>query len=193
VATTRAEIWRIETDRMNPVLEVPARHGSSPTRAAAGPAGEIALGVTLSGGRSPGPGFGVHVFDSSGRFTSALASGPGLLNSLEWSPCGGFLAGVIGARLVVWDAAAGGRVSELEAAGTRLFRCPRFHPSGRFLAAGGANLDGGVYCWDTVSWQEIAAYRWPVGPVMRVTFSPDGTLAAAGGERGELTVWDVDG
>jgi WD40 repeat protein len=115
------------------------------------------------------------------------------LNALTWSPCGRYIAGVLGARLVVWSAEDGKTRGELEAGGTRLFRGPRFHPSGRFLAAGGANIDGGVYCWNVGTWEELTGFRWPVGPVACVNFSPDGTLAAAGGERGRILVWDVDG
>jgi WD40 repeat protein len=117
----------------------------------------------------------------------------GQLTSLAWSPCRRYVAGVLGARLVVWSAEDGRLRGELAAGGTRLFRGPRFHPSGRFLAAGGANLDGGVYCWNVGTWEELVGYRWPVGPVACVAFSPDGTLAAAGGERGRVLVWDVDG
>ncbi len=91
-----------------------------------------------------------------------------------------------------WSTENGTLVSELEAGGTRLFCGPCFHPSGRFLAAGGANVEGGVYCWDVSTWKELAGYRWPVGPVVSVCFSPDGSRTAAGGERGGATVWDAD-
>jgi WD40 repeat protein len=116
----------------------------------------------------------------------------GLLTSLTWSPCGRFLAGEIMTRVVVWDAESGNEVVELSAGDTSLLRAPCFHPSGKFLAAGGANLEGGVYCWDTETWREIVAYRWSVGPVMHIVFHPEGTLAAACGERGQITIWDVD-
>jgi WD40 repeat protein len=118
--------------------------------------------------------------------------GAGMLRELTWSPCGRFLVGIISAKLVVWSAESGAVLGELEAGGTRLFRGPCFHPSGNFLAAGGANVEGGVYSWGVGTWTELVGYRWPVGPVMCVSFSPDGTLAAAGGERGHVLVWDVD-
>lgn len=125
--------------------------------------------------------------------TGELEPATGDLTALTWSPCGRYIAGILGARLVVWSAEDGKTRGELEAGGTRLFRGPRFHPSGRFLAAGGANVDGGVYCWAVGTWEELVGFRWPVGPVASVNFSPDGTLAVAGGERGRVLVWDVDG
>lgn len=114
------------------------------------------------------------------------------LTQLTWSPCGRRLAGEIMTRVVVWDVASGEQLAELRAAHTRLLRGPRFHPSGRFLAAGGANLDGGVYSFETDSWREIVGYQWPVGPVTTLAFRPDGAMAAAGGEHGQVILWDVD-
>lgn len=137
--------------------------------------------------------FAIEIYDAvTGENQGKLLNHPGWLTSLVWSPCGRFLAGEMFTRLVVWDAASGEQVAALRAGTTSLFRSPCFHPSGRFLAAGGANLEGGVFCWDTETWQEMVAFRWPIGPVMRIAFHPDGTLAAAGGERGQVTVWDVD-
>jgi WD40 repeat protein len=129
---------------------------------------------------------------TDGEQVGELAPSTGSLRSVTWSPDGRYIAGVLGAKLVVWSAEDGKTRGELEAGGTRLFCGPRFHPSGRFLAAGGANLDGGVYCWNVGTWEELVGYRWPVGPVVCVNFSPDGTLAVVGGERGRILVWDVD-
>lgn len=128
---------------------------------------------------------------ATGQLVRELAEVPGRLNELVWSPCGRFVAGVLGARLVVWSVE-DGSFTELATHTTRLFRAPCFHPTGNFLAAGGANIDGGVYSWEVGSWREIAGYHWPIGPVMCVCFSPDGTLGAAGSEKGRVTVWDVD-
>ncbi len=191
------EIWRVDAKRLEREVSMPMQGNATAVWAAIAPdADRIVVSVTLPGSAGPGPVYrtraALHLFDSGGEFLGELLTTTGYLETLEWSPCGRFLAGVIGLRLIVWDAETGQQIAELEAGGTRLFRSPRFHPSGRFLAAGGANVDGGVYCWDTATWRENVGYRWPVGPVMTVAFSPDGTLAAAGGERGEVTVWDVD-
>jgi hypothetical protein len=167
------------------------------THAALAPGGaRLAVGVThrpAEGDPAPPVRSSVRLFDlASGEPVSELDAARGDLVAVAWSPCGRYIAGVLGARLVVWSADDGKLRAELAAGGTRLFRCPRFHPSGRFLAAGGANLDGGVYCWNVGTWEELIGYRWPVGPVACVNFSPDGALAVAGGERGRILVWDVD-
>lgn len=83
-------------------------------------------------------------------------------------------------------------VGPLESPHTKLFLAPAFDPTGRRLYAGGVNVEGGVYAWDVGSWNPVAAYSWPVGPVSSLAISPDGTVAAVGGGRGSVAVWDVD-
>lgn len=151
----------------------------------------LAEGMSRERGGKPRSAVRIHAPTHTSAPVRELAAAPGRLGELVWSPCGRFLAGVLGARLVVWSVE-DGSFTELATHTTRLFRAPCFHPSGRFLAAGGANVDGGVYSWEVGSWREIAGYHWPIGPVMCVCFSPDGTLGAAGGEKGRVTVWDVD-
>jgi WD40 repeat protein len=65
-----------------------------------------------------------------------------------------------------------------------------FHPSGRFLAA--TSNDATVKLYDTATWKLARAFDWGVGRLRSVAFSPDGMLAAAGGEKGQVVVWDVD-
>jgi WD40 repeat protein len=65
-----------------------------------------------------------------------------------------------------------------------------FHPSGRYLATS-AN-DAIVKVYDTTTWNPVRAFHWDIGRLRSVTFSPDGMLAAAGGDRGKMVVWDVD-
>lgn len=160
---------------------------------AVSPNGDLAaVGISQRHVRLTARSGGVLYALGSGKQVGELDTATGQLTSLAWSPCGQFIAGVLGTRLVVWSVEGGKLVGELEAGGTRLFRGARFHPSGRFLAAGGANIEGGVYCWHVGTWVEMVGYRWPVGPVNCVNFSPDGTLAAAGSEKGRILVWDVD-
>jgi WD40 repeat protein len=64
-----------------------------------------------------------------------------------------------------------------------------FHPSGRYLAVTGQA--GPVEFLDTNTWKPTVAFDWKHGGTYGVTFSSDGTLAAAGSKRG-IVVWDVD-
>jgi WD40 repeat protein len=65
-----------------------------------------------------------------------------------------------------------------------------FHPSGRYLAA--TSNDGTVKFYDTTTWKMVQAFNWEVGRLRSLAFSPDGMLAAAGGDKGKIVVWDVD-
>ena len=65
-----------------------------------------------------------------------------------------------------------------------------FHPSGRYLAA--TSNDATVKLYDTGTWELAHAFDWDIGRLRSVAFSPDGMLAAAGGDRGKIVVWDVD-
>jgi WD40 repeat protein len=65
-----------------------------------------------------------------------------------------------------------------------------FHPSGRYLAA--TSNDATVKLFDTSTWKVAHAFDWDIGRLRSVAFSPDGMLAAAGGDRGQIVVWDVD-
>ena len=65
-----------------------------------------------------------------------------------------------------------------------------FHPSGRYLAA--TSNDATVKLYDTSTWEVVQTFDWDIGRLRSVAFSPDGMLAAAGGDKGKIVVWDVD-
>jgi WD40 repeat protein len=64
------------------------------------------------------------------------------------------------------------------------------HPSGEFFVT--VSFDGQARIWDAKSLKKINAFKWPIGKLHSVDFSPDGTLAVAGGEKGQMVAWDVD-
>jgi WD40 repeat protein len=65
-----------------------------------------------------------------------------------------------------------------------------FHPSGRYLAA--TSNDETVKLYDTDTWDVAHTFTWKVGRMRSIAFSPDGALAAAGSDKGQVIVWDVD-
>ena len=72
----------------------------------------------------------------------------------------------------------------------REFTGVAFHPSGQYLAV--TSNDATVKFYDTTTWRLAQAFDWDIGRLRSVAFSPDGMLAAAGGDRGKVVVWDVD-
>jgi WD40 repeat protein len=65
-----------------------------------------------------------------------------------------------------------------------------FHPSGKYLAA--TSNDATVKLYDTSTWEVVRAFTWDIGRMRSICFAPDGTIAAAGGDKGKVVVWDVD-
>lgn len=160
------------------------------------PDGRLVVAVNESDARAPRPPVddpGLRVLEpATGQAVSTLGAVPGRVDFLAWSPRGDRLAGLVGHRLWVWDAATGAAAGPLTAGGTGLFGRPAFHPSGRWLLAGGVNVGGGVYAWDAATGAEVYRFAPPVGPVHAVAVAADGLLAAAGGEGGKVAVWDLD-
>jgi len=70
------------------------------------------------------------------------------------------------------------------------FRALAYHPSGHYLFA--ANNDNTIRVIETASWSVVKQFKWAIGRLSAVAVSPDGTLAAAGGEKGQVVVWDLD-
>jgi WD40 repeat protein len=93
-------------------------------------------------------------------------------------------------HLIIWEVATGTRVHQIRQPGRAHFNGLAVHPSGRFLATVAG--DGQVRFWDARTLRQLRALHWNIGKPQSVAFSQDGMLAAAGGDKGQVVVWDVD-
>jgi WD40 repeat protein len=89
-----------------------------------------------------------------------------------------------------WDVRAGRRTEQRAAPGRAHFRGLAVHPSGKALVT--VSGDGQARYWGPDTLSPAGALKWPAGKLHAVAFSPDGMLAAAGGDKGQVVVWDVD-
>jgi WD40 repeat protein len=92
--------------------------------------------------------------------------------------------------LYLWGLDQSARAVRVRNDNRRHFTGIAFHPSGRFLAA--TSNDRTVKLYEVSAWTEARAFTWELGRMRSVAFSPDGTLAAAGSDKGRVVVWDVD-
>lgn len=65
-----------------------------------------------------------------------------------------------------------------------------FSPDSQLLLSG--SQVGVCSLHDVVTGSVVASFEWGIGPIHSVAFSPDGLTCAAGGEKGQVVVWDVD-
>jgi WD40 repeat protein len=113
------------------------------------------------------------------------------VQQLLFSPDGARFVVRAGPSFLVWDAAdLAAKPVKVPSGRWGNWNDLAFHPSGRYLA--GASNDGTVRLYDAATWQIAKTYDWKLGQARCVAFSPDGTLAAAGGIASNVVVWDVD-
>ncbi|MBA4191147.1 MAG: hypothetical protein C0467_24465 [Planctomycetaceae bacterium] len=65
-----------------------------------------------------------------------------------------------------------------------------FSPDSRHLLVG--TTQGWCFIQDVATGHTVSTFDWGIGPIHSVAFSPDGLTCAAGGEKGQVVVWDVD-
>jgi WD40 repeat protein len=114
------------------------------------------------------------------------------VNKPQVSPDGRHL-GVIGyVSMYVFDLPALGKPRRITSSSTNGdFVSFAFHPEGRIMAVihGGPTL---VKLYDLETMRKVHVFKWKLGPLECVAFSPDGMLGAAGSREGRIVVWDVD-
>jgi WD40 repeat protein len=64
-----------------------------------------------------------------------------------------------------------------------------FHPEGRLLAVTGGTR---VTFLDVERLRPVRVFDWEIGRTFGIAFNLEGSLAAVGGERGRVVVWDID-
>lgn len=113
--------------------------------------------------------------------------------AIRFSPDGTVLALARGKYVDLWSVAGGDQPTSTIVAGTG--RQPAiwalgWTTGGQVLMTAGA--DGFVRNWDVSAGRELRSFAWGLGKVYCAVFSPDGLTCAAGGENGQVVVWDVD-
>jgi WD40 repeat protein len=132
----------------------------------------------------------VHIREMpSGRVLRSIGDWKQSITNLAFSPNGAILAGTAGIWLRIWDLVADCQVA-LHKRGPKHFQGVSFNADGKFLAT--VSNDKTVRIWDANTWQEYRTYNWEIGSLLNIAFAPDGLRAAAGSDKGQIVIWDVD-
>lgn len=118
-------------------------------------------------------------FDAAGHDTKRLA----------FSRDGNLLAAVSGPVLRVYDLNRHAEVASLKV-GTLHFMTAAFTPDGRSLAT--VSKDCTVRFFDAGNWSAARTYDWDIGPLLDLTFAPDGLTAAVASNTGRVLLFDLE-
>jgi WD40 repeat protein len=136
---------------------------------------------------------GVVLFDSSTYRSLVLLETAAAVRSLAYSSDGRLLAAAEASRLHVWDVQTGNSVAVLKGH-QKPVSSLAFAPQGsseRAMLISGSQ-DGTVRVWSVNPPRERSVFDWRLGAVRTVAIAPDGMTAAAGGESGDIVLWDCD-
>lgn len=121
------------------------------------------------------------------ELTPAVSQSPPF--KIVYSPDGTVIAGLFHAFIGVFDATTGATVATLKPT-KKHFRGLAFTPDASRLIA--VNHDARVRVYDTATWAETTGYEWNIGRLTAVAVAPDGLRAAAGSDKGQVVVWDLE-
>jgi WD40 repeat protein len=108
------------------------------------------------------------------------------------SPDGRLLAVLGYDGLQVYDTSDGRLLFEEGSDSFRYCNAFAFAPDSTWLAAAPTGGRPRVDFWEVETWRQLPAFDPGIGPVQSLAFSPEGTLAAAGGFDGKVALWDLD-
>jgi WD40 repeat protein len=139
----------------------------------------------------------IRVWETSSWQELNLFSHQGWVNSVAFSADGKQLLSA-GKGTFLWNLGSGAQYQRIGGTETDFTHCAIFSPDGRKIAlgTGGRSEMGSPYqnccarLYDHGTGVEIACWRHEY-PVKALAFSPDSRLLLAGGERGELRLWEV--
>ncbi|MDB5309873.1 MAG: sle [Gemmataceae bacterium] len=179
--------WRVELDPGYEAVSVSFSPGS-----------EVAA-VVIRGERGSVPQSGIEIYelDTGGR---VRWSGVEDAFCTRWSPDVGSLVAVRSDGFAVEDLYTRTLRASRTRPGPRLTDAA-FYPSGRVFVT--TDTAGQVQLWDTGEWGDrpraadearppARELDWGIGSIQALAVSPDGTLGAVAGRRGEVVVWDAD-
>ncbi len=89
-----------------------------------------------------------------------------------------------------WDLRTGRRTHRLTAPGRAYFQGLAVHPGGQFVVT--VSGDGTARYWAAADLSPLRVLKWGIGKLHSVDLSQDGLLAAAGGDKGQIILWDVE-
>jgi WD40 repeat protein len=108
------------------------------------------------------------------------------------SPDGRVLGAIAFSSMYFYDLTGGSTPRRIGSTqGAARFMSFAFHPDGKRVAVihGGPTL---VKVYDLATLKRVETWKWKLGPLRSLAFSPDGLLAAVGSEDGRVVVWEAD-
>jgi WD40 repeat protein len=149
------------------------------------PAGDLLAVGTDNGG--------ILVWDVAAARARETLDTKAAARSLAFSDDGQLLAAAEASRVQIWDVRTFASTAVLKGHEKQV-RSVAFARGGAGAAAAvvSGSQDGTVRVWDVDGARQRTVYSWPLGAVGAVAVAPDGMTAAAGGEKGDIVMWDWD-
>lgn len=131
--------------------------------------------------------------DTADQVVQLAMLGRGRVYDLRWLPDQSTLAVVTSAGIWMFDTLNLDTPPRFLAIRTGGLSAMTLSPDGAVLASSGRDVEGFfVKLWDTQTGLELARLAGHDDLIMRVTFSPDGTMLASGDDEGVVRLWHVD-